>query len=109
MLGIIIGIAAVIMIISIGSGAQSLIVNQIKGVGSNLIGVLPGASEEDGPPAAAMGIVITTLTNEDIQALTNKKNVEHADGATAYVRGVITAHWQNKKVDTNFVGVNYSY
>lgn len=109
MLGIIIGIAAVIMIISIGSGAQSLIVNQIKGVGSNLIGVLPGASEEDGPPVAVMGIVITTLTNDDIAALTNKKNVEHVASATAYVRGVATAHWQNKKVDTNFVGVNYSY
>lgn len=109
MLGIIIGIAAVIMIISIGSGAQSLIINQIKGVGSNLIGVLPGASEEEGPPAAVMGIVITTLTDEDIHALTNKKNVEHVIGATAYVRGVATASWQNKKVDTNFVGVNFSY
>lgn len=109
MLGIIIGIAAVIMIISIGSGAQSLIVNQIKGVGSNLIGVLPGASEEDGPPAAVMGIVITTLTDEDIHALTSKKNVEHVVDATAYVRGVATASWQNKKVDTNFVGVNSSY
>lgn len=109
MLGIIIGIAAVIMIISIGSGAQSLIINQITSVGSNLIGVLPGASEEEGPPAAAMGIVITTLTNDDIKQLKNKKNVAHVVDASAYVRGVATATWQGKKTDTNFVGTNYSY
>jgi putative ABC transport system permease protein len=109
MLGIIIGISAVIIIISIGSGAQSLIINQIKGAGSNLIGVLPGGSEEDEPPAAVFGIVITTLTDNDIKALKNKKNVEHIVDANSYVRGVATAHWQNKKVDTNFVGTNYSY
>jgi putative ABC transport system permease protein len=109
MLGIIIGIAAVIMVVSIGAGAQSLIINQIKGVGSNLVGILPGASEEEGPPAAVFGIVVTTLTDDDIKALKNKKNVAHVVDASAYVRGVATATWQNKKVDTNFVGVNYSY
>jgi len=109
MLGIIIGIASVIMIISVGNGAQSLIINQITGVGTNLIGVLPGSSEGDGPPAAAMGIVITTLTNKDIQALTDPKNVANVEAASAYVRGVATATWQNRKVDTNFVGVNYTY
>jgi ABC-type antimicrobial peptide transport system permease subunit len=35
-LGIIIGIASVIIIISVGAGAQSLILNQIKGIGSDL-------------------------------------------------------------------------
>ena len=68
-LGIIIGIASVIIIMSVGAGAQSLIINQIESVGSNLLGVLPGGSEEDGPPASAMGISITTLTNNDAKAI----------------------------------------
>ena len=57
-LGIIIGVAAVIIIMAIGQSAQALILDQITGVGSNLIAVLPGASDEKGPPAAAMGISI---------------------------------------------------
>ncbi|PIZ11196.1 multidrug ABC transporter substrate-binding protein, partial [Candidatus Falkowbacteria bacterium CG_4_10_14_0_8_um_filter_41_36] len=69
MLGIIIGVGAVVLIISLGAGAQSLILDQIKSTGSNLIGVLPGKSESDGPPATVMGIAITTLVAEDMEAI----------------------------------------
>ncbi len=69
MLGIVIGVMAVIIVMSVGAGAQSLILNQVKGLGSNLVAVLPGASEEDGPPASALGIVVTTLTYEDGEAV----------------------------------------
>ena len=57
--GIVIGVAAVIIIMSVGAGAQSLIFNQISSQGSNLIGILPGYSDENGPPASAMGVVVT--------------------------------------------------
>jgi len=56
MLGMIIGISSVIIIMSIGSSAQGLILDQIKSTGSNLIGILPGASDENGPPASVLGI-----------------------------------------------------
>ena len=68
-LGIIIGIASVIIIMSVGAGAQSLIVNQISSVGSNLVAVLPGASEKNGPPASALGVVVTSLKYEDALAI----------------------------------------
>ena len=42
MLGIVIGIASVIILMSIGQSAQDMILNQVEGVGSNLIIVLPG-------------------------------------------------------------------
>lgn len=42
MLGIIIGIAAVIVVVSIGSGARQSIESQVEGLGSNLILVVPG-------------------------------------------------------------------
>ncbi len=60
MLGIIVGIMSVIIINSVGAGAQSLIFNQVKKVGTNLVGVLPGQREGSEPPAAAFGISITT-------------------------------------------------
>lgn len=42
MLGVIIGVFAVILLVSIGSGLQNYITNQISGLGSNLIFVIPG-------------------------------------------------------------------
>src|SRR5579859_3308545 len=42
MLGVIIGVFAVILLVSIGSGLQKYITNQIAGLGSNLIFVVPG-------------------------------------------------------------------
>src|SRR6478609_2000744 len=42
MLGVIIGVFAVIMLVSIGAGLQKYITNQISGLGSNLIFVIPG-------------------------------------------------------------------
>ncbi|KKR99014.1 MAG: hypothetical protein UU49_C0012G0004 [Candidatus Magasanikbacteria bacterium GW2011_GWC2_41_17] len=107
MLGIIIGVSAVIFINSVGAGAQSLIFNQIKGVGSNLIGILPGGSEEDGPPASVMGIIITTLTNDD--ALAIAKQILHAESVTSYVKGTGTLHWQAQTADSSFNGVSSSY
>jgi len=109
MLGIVIGVASIIVIISVGAGAQSLILNQIKGVGSNLIGVLPGGSEEEGPPAAMMGIVITTLTYEDALAIKNKNNVPNAVAVAPYVQGVGTISWSTQSTDTTFMGTTADY
>jgi putative ABC transport system permease protein len=61
MLGIVIGVAGVIIIISLGAGAQSLVLGQVNKLGSNLLSVQPGKSETDGPPAQAFGVVITSL------------------------------------------------
>ncbi|MFA5126602.1 MAG: ABC transporter permease [Patescibacteria group bacterium] len=106
-LGIIIGISSVIMIMSVGAGAQSLVVNQVKSIGTDLIGVLPGASESDGPPATVFGIVITTLTYNDAKAIVNQ--IPQVQGVAAYVRGVATASWQGEVVDTSFLGVSGNY
>jgi putative ABC transport system permease protein len=109
MLGIIIGIASVIIIISVGSGAQSLILNQIQGMGSDLIGIFPGASEEEGPPPSALGIVDTSLKNEDLDALLLNNNVPSAVAVTYYNRGVETMQWRSNKYDGTYVGTTASY
>ncbi|MFH0819571.1 MAG: ABC transporter permease [bacterium] len=109
MLGIIIGVAAVIIIISVGAGAQSLILSQVKSLGTNLIGVLPGKSEESGPPASIMGIVITTLTYDDALALADKKNAPNIVSVVAYAKGVATVSWRERSVDTNISGTTVGY
>ena len=61
MLGIIIGIAAVIVVVSIGSGARNQIESQVEGLGSNLILVVPGQFNtndfsSNGPATSTMQI-----------------------------------------------------
>ncbi|MEK7658258.1 MAG: ABC transporter permease [Patescibacteria group bacterium] len=107
-LGIVIGVAGVIIIISLGAGAQSLILGQITKLGSDLLSVQPGKSNEKGPPAQLFGIVITTLTNEDADAIRNSGQVPYAKAVFAAVMGSSSVTWQNKTIDTNFMGTEYS-
>ncbi len=106
-LGIIIGIASVIVIISAGAGAQSLITNQLNAVGTNLVGILPGASDENSAPASAMGIVVTTLKYEDAEAIA--REVPNISAVSSYNTGIATASWQGNTSDASFNGVMTSY
>ena len=108
MLGIIIGVASVIIVMSIGGSAQLLILNQVKSVGSNLIGVMPGASEEDGPPAVALGITVTSLKYTDLEAIRNKKKVPDVIYAAGYVNGTTQVKSKGEIKQVNYQGVTAS-
>jgi len=64
MLGIVIGVGAVVALLSIGTGAQSAITSQIQGIGSNLITVFSG-SRNTFTPAGAGGGATAPLTYEE--------------------------------------------
>jgi hypothetical protein len=102
-LGIVIGVAGVIIIIALGAGAQSLILGQITKLGSDLLSIQPGKSNEKGPPAQVFGIVITTLSDGDADDIRDGNEVPHAKATNAMVRGTVTVTWQNKTIDTNFI------
>jgi len=108
-LGIVIGVASVIIIMAIGQSAQALILDQVSGIGSNLIGILPGASDEKGPPAAAMGIKVDTLKYSDLEALRNGKNVPEISDAAGYVMGSIGANYKENNLTASFTGTTASY
>jgi len=109
MLGIVIGIASVILIMSIGGGAQSLILSQIKDLGTNLVGVIPGHTEEGEYPPSLMGIIITTLTYEDAMSLRDKTNVPNIVDVVAYSKGFGTVAWRSNSYDTNLSGSTAGY
>ena len=108
-LGIVIGVAGVIIIIALGAGAQSLILGQVTKLGSDFLAVEPGKSNEKGPPAQLFGIVITTLVKEDADALADSSRVPHAKVINSMVRGLGTVSWQGRAIDTNVVGTDYRY
>jgi putative ABC transport system permease protein len=69
MLGIIIGVGAVITLMSAGEGVSVYIEEQFQGIGTNLLFVFPGSAEEarGGPPGASAGTA--ELTTSDAEAL----------------------------------------
>src|SRR5947209_5245729 len=86
MLGIVIGIASVIVLMSIGQSAQDLILNQVQGLGSNLIIVIPGGTTSGRfqSPAAAQGIIVQSLRQQDVDALARDPSIA---AVTEEVRG----------------------
>jgi len=71
MLGIIIGVGAVIAMVSLGLGMQQKVQNSIASLGSNLLVVMPGASASPGSVRSAAGSNIT-LTDQDAKAIEKK-------------------------------------
>ncbi|MEK7557245.1 MAG: ABC transporter permease, partial [Patescibacteria group bacterium] len=73
-LGIVIGIVAIVLVVSLGQGAQSLILNQIQSIGGNTLIIRPGR-EPHGPTDAAETILSDSLRARDVAALENKQSV----------------------------------
>jgi putative ABC transport system permease protein len=108
-LGIVIGVAGVITIIALGAGAQALVLGQVNKLGTNLLSISPGKTNEKGPPSSVFGIVVTSLVKEDADALRDSSAVPHAAAVNAMVRGSDTASWENKTSDMTYVGTDANY
>ncbi|MBI3633576.1 MAG: ABC transporter permease [Candidatus Vogelbacteria bacterium] len=103
MLGIVIGIASVIVLMSIGQSAQNLILGQVQSIGSNLIIVIPGAPSNGrfSSPASAQGIVITSLQQRDVDALKREPAI---DFAVPEVRGQAQVVYGNNNATVGYTG-----
>ncbi len=88
-LGIVIGITAIILITSVGKGAQNLILSQIQSLGSKTIVVIPGR-EPKGPtdPSIMETLLSDSLKEKDIKALQNKINVPNLAKIMPIVFGI---------------------
>src|SRR4029453_2211011 len=80
MLGMIIGVGAVITMVAIGKGAQSTIEDQVKAAGTNLITINAGNFTQGGVRQG--GGMSTTLTPEDAQALRSLSAVQEIGRAS---------------------------
>jgi len=80
MLGIIIGVSAVIASMAIGSGAQAAVMKQIESLGANLIVITPGSITLGG--VSLGGGAKTTLTLDDVTAIS--ENIPEINGVAPY-------------------------
>jgi len=86
-LGIIIGVASVIVMSSINAGAQKKVQDQIASLGSTMLSVVPGASRFGGRSRGAN--TAPPFSERDIQAVLN--NVNGVEGVTGELRVSSTA------------------
>jgi len=105
MLGIVIGIASVITMVSIGQGAQASISTSIQSIGSNLIIVRPGAQRSAGISGGAGSN--TTLTLDDASAIKSEIQNVQAVAPEDSKRAQVTAKGTN--TNTQIVGTVADY
>ena len=104
MLGIIIGVGAVIAMVSIGEGAKAAVQAQIASFGTNVITILPGAMTVSGVRSGHGGAV--TLTAADMEELKKIPGVMYAGWAR---RDAMQVVHENKNWFTTINGVTPSY
>jgi putative ABC transport system permease protein len=105
MLGIIIGVAAVIAMVAVGSGAQERIREQIASIGSNLIVVLSGSITSAG---IRMGTGnAQTLTEDDARAIA--RECDAVNLATPAVRGGVQVVYSSSNWATQVFGTTPDY
>jgi putative ABC transport system permease protein len=100
MLGIIIGIAAVIAMVAIGSGASKMISDQIASIGSNLLLVIPGSVTSGGLRSGSGGT--PTLTYDDAKAI--KTECPSVANVAPTVRGSAQIVYGNQNWSTVVMG-----
>ena len=102
-LGIVIGITAIMMVMSLGKGAQNLILSQIQNIGAKTIAIIPGRE-----PKGITDVIATfsdSLKNKDIEALGRKENAPHITKIMPIVFGGETASYGNETYRPTIFGV----
>ena len=105
MLGIIIGVAAVITMVAVGSGAQSRIQAQIKNLGSSLILIIPGSTTASG---VRMGAGASqSLTEDDAAAIV--KEIPEVQVTAPTIRGSAQLVASSNNWSTQIIGLTQEY
>lgn len=105
MLGIIIGVAAVIAMVAVGQGAKAQVESQIASIGSNLLMVFPGSTTQGGVHAGSGSV--TTLTEDDAFAM--QKELSSIRMAAPSLRNVAQVVSANQNWSTAVTGSTPEY
>ena len=97
MLGIIIGVAAVVSLVSIGEGVQNAISAEIEGAGSNVVAVLPGADFRQASGSDA-------FTLDDVEAI--EDNIDHMLGVAPQYASVGQVTYEDSTIVASVIGTS---
>ncbi|OIP65423.1 MAG: multidrug ABC transporter substrate-binding protein [Candidatus Yonathbacteria bacterium CG10_big_fil_rev_8_21_14_0_10_43_136] len=103
-LGIVIGVTAIILVMSLGQGAQDLILDQVKGMGTRTI--IVGGGREPAGVSDAGQIFSDSLKKRDLEALERKENTPSIKYVMPLVFGVADARYANDTFNLTIYGVS---
>ena len=106
MLGIVIGVGAVIVMVAVGHGAQSMIKAQIQGLGTNLIVVMPGSTTPGGVNQGAGSY--NRLTVDDAEKLARDGTLFSAVSPVVSTRTQFIGGTGNWRANINGVSADYT-
>jgi putative ABC transport system permease protein len=105
MLGIIIGVGAVVAMVSLGQGASASVQSQIASLGTNVLIVIPGATTVSGVRSGLGGV--STLTVEDAREIERK--VDGVSAVTYATRAVLQVVHEHKNWNTVVLGTTPAF
>lgn len=106
MLGIIIGVAAVITMIAIGEGAQKAVIERIQSLGSNLLFISPGAQRSGGMVVVQFGTSVR-MKNADVDAIAAR--VSSVDAVIPELSRNAQVKYENRNWSTRIIGTVPEY
>ncbi len=106
-LGIVIGIASVITMVSIGQGSTKDIESNIQALGSNLLVVSPGAQRSFGTMVRSSAGSASTLTEEDAEAI--KQSVENLKAVSSLVSTNQQVIYKGNNTRVSVYGIDSAY
>jgi putative ABC transport system permease protein len=101
-LGVVVGVASVILMVAAGQGAEQNILNRIRGMGTDLVAVNAGQVQIIAGRQRQMSTV-TTLVPADAQAIVER--CPAVSRAAAVQTGKTTVHWQDQTANTTVYGM----
>jgi len=105
MLGIVIGVGAVIILMSVGKGTTARIISNLSTLGTNLVYIQPGSTTSGG---VRMGFgSATTLTLEDAEAI--EENIANLDAVAPYSTSTSQVIAGSENMRVQIIGVTYAY
>jgi putative ABC transport system permease protein len=108
MLGIAIGVAAVITLLAVGQGVSRYVTSQFEGLGTNLVFVFAGeVNLQSGPPGRSQGGAV--LTQGDALALADPAKVPDALRVVPLIRRTVTAAAGGSSTSTGLRAVSPDY
>ncbi|MCB9798762.1 ABC transporter permease [Candidatus Nomurabacteria bacterium] len=103
-LGIVIGIMSIILVMSVGRGAEEMILSQVRGMGTRSIVIEPGRDPQG--PSDFLELYTDSLTLDDVKAIQKPTNVQGVDQVVPMVLQVMNISYAEESVRKSVFGSN---
>jgi putative ABC transport system permease protein len=107
MLGVIIGVLAVALLVSVGDGARAYLDNTLSGIGTNILTIQPGKHETRGGFSPPVGNIAKPLTMDDVDAL--QRQATTLSAVSPIVNGGGTVRYLGRERDVAVFGVGPAF